>query len=154
MKKIIFLFVLALTLSNVSKSQIAMYFELGGPGFASFNLDTRFTGKNDGIGGRIGIGGFSIEAEGAIFVPMGLNYLIGAEGTKHFFEIGAGFTFVDYRSDVDEDGFLTSNFGHVSFGYRMQPVGRGFSLRAAIVPVFNDHGFLPYYAGFSFGYKF
>ncbi len=153
MKKLIFLSALALCLSNMATSQVAMFFELGGPGIASFNLDTRFTGRNDGIGGRVGVGGFKIEDEGAIFVPAGLNYLIGGD-TKHFFEVGAGFTYVDYTSDVDDDGIFTTNFGHLTFGYRMQPKTNGFSFRAAIVPIFNKHGFLPYYAGVSFGYKF
>lgn len=153
MKKPVFLFALALALASTTKSQVAMFFELGGPGIASFNLETRFTGRNDGIGGRIGVGGFKIEDDGAIFVPAGLNYLIGKD-TKHFFEVGAGFTYVDYTSDVDDDGIFTTHFGHLTFGYRMQPKTNGFSFRAAIVPIFNKHGFLPYYAGVSFGYKF
>jgi hypothetical protein len=153
MKKWIILTVMAVCLSNLARSQAAMYFELGGPGLASFNVDTRFTGRNDGIGGRIGIGGFSINDEGAIFVPVGLNYLIGKE-TKHFFEVGAGFTYVNYTSDINDDGIFETSFGHLSFGYRLQPRQNGFLFRAAIVPVFNSHGFLPYYAGVAFGYKF
>jgi hypothetical protein len=153
MKKFLFLSVLAICLTNLAKSQAAMFFELGGPGLASFNFDTRFTGRNDGIGGRIGVGGFSIDDEGAIFVPVGLNYLIGKE-TKHFFEVGAGFTYVNYTSSVTEEGMFQTSFGHLSFGYRMQPRSNGFLFRAAIVPVFNRNGFLPYFAGVSFGYKF
>ena len=153
MKKLIVISILVISLTNIARSQAAMYFELGGPGLASFNIDTRFTGRNDGIGGRIGVGGFSIDDEGGIFVPMGLNYLFGKD-TKHFFEIGAGFTYVDYSSDVSDEGIFTTSFGHASFGYRMQPRKNGFVFRAAIVPIFNKHGFLPYYAGVSFGYKF
>ncbi len=153
MKKWIVLTIMAVCLSNLARSQAAMFFELGGPGLASFNVDTRFTGRNDGIGGRIGVGGFSINDEGAIFVPVGLNYLIGKE-TKHFFEVGAGFTYVNYTSDINDDGIFETSFGHLSFGYRLQPRQNGFLFRAAIVPVFNSHGFLPYYAGVAFGYKF
>lgn len=154
MRKLFILSVLVFCLSNMARSQAAMFFELGGPGLASFNFDTRFTGRSDGIGGRIGVGGFSIDDEGAIFVPVGLNYLIGKE-TKHFFEVGAGFTYVDYTSDItDDDGMFRTSFGHLSFGYRMQPRRNGFLFRAAIVPVFNKNGFLPYFAGVSFGYKF
>jgi len=153
MKKLILLCVTALCITTMARSQAAMYFELGGPGVASFNFDTRFTGRSDGIGGRIGVGGFSINDEGAIFVPVGLNYLIGKE-TKHFFEVGAGFTYVNYSSVVLDDGIFETSFGHLSFGYRMQPQKNGFLFRAAIVPVFNKYGFLPYYAGVSFGYKF
>lgn len=153
MKKVIILSVLAICLTNMAKSQAAMFFELGGPGLASFNFDTRFTNRNDGIGGRIGIGGFSINDEGAVFVPVGINYLIGKE-TKHLFEVGAGFTYVNYSSSITEDGIFETSFGHLSFGYRMQPRKNGFLFRAAIVPVFNKYGFLPYFAGVSFGYKF
>ena len=152
MKKLLALFIFSFCISSLAKSQV-VYFELGGPGLASFNFDTRFTEKNDGIGGRIGFGGFSIDGEGGVFVPAGLNYLIG-KGTKHLLEVGAGFTYVNYSSDVTEEGIFTSSFGHVTFGYRIQPLEGGFSFRAAIVPVFNQHGFLPYYAGVSFGYKF
>ena len=84
MKKLLVLIVVSLSISTLAKSQAAVFFELGGPGLSSFNFDTRFTGRNDGIGGRIGVGGFSINDEGAVFVPIGLNYLIGKE-TKHFF---------------------------------------------------------------------
>ena len=154
MKKLVIFSVLGILFSVVARSQTAVFFELGGPGLASFNLDTRFTGKNDGIGGRIGVGGFRIDDEGAVFVPMGLNYLIGKQ-TKHFFEVGAGFTYVNYSSDItNDDGLFRTSFGHLSFGYRLQPIDNGFSFRAAIVPVFNKEGFLPYYAGVSFGYKF
>ena len=153
MKKFVVVSVLLICITQMAKSQAAVFFELGGPGLASFNLDTRFTGRNDGIGGRIGVGGFSIDDEGAVFVPIGLNYLVGKE-TKHFFEVGAGFTYVNYTSDVDNDGLFETSFGHLSFGYRLQPKTNGFSFRAAITPIFNRHGFLPYYGGVSFGYKF
>ncbi|MGZ5134680.1 MAG: hypothetical protein ACXWCG_06010 [Flavitalea sp.] len=153
MKKLIVVSVLIVCLTQIARSQAVVYFELGGPGLASFNFDTRFTGRNDGIGGRIGFGGFSIDGEGGIFIPVGLNYLIGKD-TKHFFEVGTGFTYVDYSSDVSDEGIFTTSFGSVSFGYRMQPRKNGFVFRAAIVPIFNKHGFLPYYAGVAFGYKF
>ena len=41
-----------------------IFFELGGPGLASFNFDTRFAKSESGLGGRIGFGGFSIRAGG------------------------------------------------------------------------------------------
>ena len=153
MKKFLVVTLVSIMFSQAVVSQTAVFFELAGPGLASFNFDTRFTGRNDGIGGRIGVGGFRIENEGAVFVPVGINYLIGKE-TKHFFEIGAGMTYVNYSSDVDEDGIFRTSFGHISFGYRLQPQRNGFSFRAAVVPIFNKYGFLPYYGGVSFGYKF
>src|SRR5688572_17553923 len=67
----------------------SVYFELGGPGLASFNFDTRFSGRPDGIGGRVGVGGFYIADEGVIFFPIGVNYLIGKDN-KHYFEVGGG----------------------------------------------------------------
>ena len=137
-----------------SKGQAAMsgYVELGGPGLASFNFDTRFAPKEDGLGGRVGIGGFSISGESIIFVPVGLNYLLGKD-TKNYFEIGGGVTPVFASSSVDDDNFSTT-FGHILFGYRMQPKEGGFLFRAFISPVFGSGFFIPYYGGVSFGYKF
>ncbi len=136
----------------------AVYFELGGPGIASFNFDTRFSKKEDGLGGRIGFGGFSIDKAGAIFIPAGLTYLIGKDG-KNYFELGAGATIVnsfDNNDDGfdDEDGTFETTFGHLNFGYRLQPADGGFFFRAAINPVFGKGFFIPYFAGVAFGYKF
>ena len=128
------------------------YVELGGPGLASFNFDTRFAPKEDGIGGRVGIGGFSLDGESVIFVPIGLNYLLGKD-TKNYFEIGGGVTPVFAKSSLDDDNFSTT-FGHILFGYRMQPKEGGFLFRAFISPVFGSGFFIPYYGGVSFGYKF
>ena len=151
-----FLFLIAFSLGiNIAFSQSAkaLYFELGGPGLASFNFDARFSKKEDGIGGRIGFGGFSIDRTGAVFIPVGLNYLIGKDG-KNYFELGGGvtpvFTFDNYNSS---DAFSTT-FGHLDFGYRLQPKDGGFFFRAAINPVFGKGFFFPYYGGVAFGYKF
>jgi hypothetical protein len=132
----------------------SVYFELGGPGLASFNFDTRFSARQDGIGGRIGIGGFSIDGSSAIFVPIGLNYLLGKDG-KNYFELGGGVTPVFVSDDLtDDDDNFTGTFGHLMFGYRLQPRNGGFTFRAFISPVFSGGFFLPYYGGVSFGYKF
>src|SRR6185295_1705005 len=99
----------------------SIYFEIGGPGVASFNFDTRFAPKEDGIGGRVGIGGFSIEGDGVVFIPIGLNYILGKDG-KNYFEIGAGVTPLIASGEFgDDDGTFTTTFGHLLFGYRMQP---------------------------------
>lgn len=155
MKKLILFFVLLLGISQMGKTQAAksVYFELGGPGLASFNFDTRFSKKEDGIGGRIGFGGFSIDGDGAVFVPMGLNYILGKD-SKNYFELGAGVTPVFISSGNTGDGDFTSTFGHLLFGYRMQPKDGGFTFRAFINPIFGEFGFVPYYGGVSFGYKF
>ncbi|HEX2608053.1 MAG TPA: hypothetical protein VHK91_11770 [Flavisolibacter sp.] len=161
MKKSFFAVALLFLSGSVFSQQAgkAIFFELGGPGLASFNYDTRFSKKEDGIGGRIGFGGFSVDGSGAIFIPAGLNYIIGKDG-KHYFELGAGATFVstfDKYSDPyygDDDGNFKSTFGHLNFGYRLQPREGGFFFRAAINPVFGKGFFVPYYGGISFGYKF
>jgi hypothetical protein len=36
----------------------------------------------------------------------------------------------------------------------MQPRSGGFTFRAFINPIFGSFGFVPYYGGVSFGYKF
>jgi hypothetical protein len=158
MKKLITLGFFLVIAVNVLKAQAAksVFFELGGPGLASFNFDTRFGNREDGLGGRIGVGGFSVkfddqESEGVVFIPIGLNYLIGHQ-TKHYFEVGAGITPVIVTNKTD--GTFGSTFGHLNFGYRLQPPGGGFTFRAFITPVFGSFGFIPYYGGVSFGFKF
>lgn len=170
MNKHLLLAALCLATATFSKAQTAaksVFAELGGPGLASINYDTRFTKKNGGIGGRIGVGGFSVDGEGIIAVPAAVNYLISKDN-KHFFEVGAGFTYINY---VGEDGYyyyngtttvyyeyergnFESSFGHISLGYRLQPPKGGFQFRAAITPVFGKDFFFPFYPSVSFGYKF
>lgn len=154
MKKIILGLFVFMGISKCINGQSAksIYFELGGPGLASFNFDTRFSGREDGIGGRIGFGGFRVDDVGALFIPIGVNYLLGKD-SKNYFELGGGVTPV-FISDASEDGNFTETFGHLIFGYRMQPRNGGFTFRAFICPVFNSNGFIPYYGGVSFGYKF
>lgn len=162
MKKIFFALMLLFVAINLNAQSPAKaaYFEIGGPGLASLNYDMRFTKSEDGIGGRIGVGGFSINDDydkvGVLFVPVGLNYLIGKD-KRHYFELGAGATFVSAHSsstNSTDDGNFRSTFGHLNFGYRLQPADGGFFFRAAINPVFGKGFFLPYYAGLAFGYKF
>ena len=150
--------VVAFSLSAIvchGQSAKSVFFELGGPGLASFNFDTRFSKREDGFGGRIGFGGFSIKSDGdnagVIFIPIGLNYLLGRDN-RNYFELGAGVTPV-FASDGG-DGNFSSTFGHLNFGYRLQPQDGGFTFRAFITPVFASFGFIPYYGGVSFGYKF
>ncbi|MBC7849619.1 MAG: hypothetical protein H7Y31_07780 [Chitinophagaceae bacterium] len=156
MKKCYTLILAIFVINTVSAQKAAksMYFELGGPGLASLNFDTRFGPRENGLGGRIGFGGFSIDGSGVVFIPVGLNYLIGKE-TKNYFEVGAGITPIFVSGDfTDDDGTFTSTFGHLNFGYRYQPQTAGFTFRAFITPIFGSFGFVPYYGGVSFGYKF
>ena len=141
-------------LSTIVKAQSpakSVFVELGGPGLASINYDMRFSPKEDGLGFRVGLGGFNIEDESVLFIPLGLNYLLGKD-QRNYFELGGGATLVS-GSGFGGETFNTT-FGHLNFGYRLQPKNGGFLFRAAIVPIFNSEGFVPYYAGISFGYKF
>jgi hypothetical protein len=138
----------------------AVYFEIGGPGLASINYDMRFTKSEDGIGGRIGMGGFSIGTSGdrttALFIPIGINYIKSKNG-KNYFELGAGVTPViikETSSFTSTSDNFNSTFGHLNIGYRLQPKEGGFFFRAAINPVFGKGFFWPYYGGLAFGYKF
>jgi hypothetical protein len=139
------------TQAGFSQAAKAVFIEAGGPGLASFNFDTRFSKKEDGIGGRIGVGGFTIEGEGAVFIPLTINYIIGKD-KKNYFEVGGGATFVPSSSAVD--GPLAKTSGHLNFGYRYQPEKGGVFFRATINPVFGQDFFWPYYGGLSLGYKF
>jgi hypothetical protein len=167
MKKIlisIFTLTFALPSLFAQKATKTAYVELGGAGLASANYDMRLMKKNDGLGFRIGVGGFSINdgysKTSVLFVPLGLNYLIGKDD-KHYFELGAGATIVSLRDrDVDpyyqnttNDKF-NSTFGHLYFGYRVQPKNGGFLFKAGLTPVFGKGFFVPYWAGISFGYAF
>lgn len=155
MKKLIFatiaLFILSFS-TQAQKAATSVYFEVLGPGVASFNVDTRFSKKEGGLGGRIGLGGFSVDGEGAVFVPIGLNYLLGKD-SKNYFEMGAGVTPV-FITGSDADSDLSSTFGHVLFGYRLQPKDGGFTFRAFVSPIFGEGFFWSYYGGLSLGYKF
>lgn len=154
MRKLLLLIVTCCGLSALQAQSPAkaVYVELGGPGLASINYDMRFAKRDDGLGFRVGLGGFSIDGESVVFFPAGLNYLL-TKDKRNYFEIGGGATFVAASSDYTDDTFSTT-FGHLSFGYRLQPRDGGFLFRAAVVPIFNSEGFIPYYAGVAFGYKF
>ncbi len=148
--------VAAASYTQAQKMGQSVFAEIGGPGLASINYDTRFTKQNGGIGGRIGIGGFSIDGASLLTVPMALNYLLSKDN-RNFFELGAGFTYLhisDRNSGSYNDDTFDASFGHLNIGYRLQPADGGFQFRAAITPIFNSDGFVPYYASLSFGYKF
>ena len=155
MKKLFILVVVVMAIGHTATAQSAksVYFELGGPGLASVNFDTRFGAKEGGLGGRIGVGGFSVGGSGVLFIPIAVNYLLGKD-TKNYFEIGAGITPVLGTGDLNDDGNFSGTFGHLNFGYRLQPQNGGFTFRAFITPIFGSGFFIPYFGGVSFGYKF
>lgn len=143
---------LAFNWSHAQSPAKSVYIELGGPGLASINYDMRFKPGENGLGFRAGVGGFAVDEASLVTIPVGLNYLLGKDN-RNYFEVGAGATFVTAGEDYTGETF-SGTFGHLSFGYRLQPVNGGFTFRAAIVPIFGQGGFIPYYAGISFGYKF
>ena len=144
--------------ANAQNAKVA-YAELGGPGLVSANFDMRFSQQEDGLGGRIGIGGFSINDTydgkvSLITVPVGLNYLIGKDG-KNYFEVGAGYTYINLGSKVESSSSnFESSFGNLTLGYRLAPANGGFMFKAQITPIFNKNLFWPYFGGIGFGYKF
>ena len=151
-----FVFTLTLATYSLASSQSAqsVYFELGGPGISSFNYDVRFSGREGGLGGRIGLGFSNIIDHGSsvTYLPLGINYLLGKD-KKHYFEIGGGFTPV-INSGPDADSAISESFGHLLLGYRFQPIQKGFTFRVFICPVYGSGILVPYYAGISGGYKF
>ena len=173
MKKIFVIFTistLTTTYSIAQKAAKSGYAELGGAGLASINYDMRIMNKEDGLGFRVGIGGFSVSSTynngntsntdklGIFTVPLELNYLLG-KNEKNYFELGAGATIVSLKNkstnntSADNEKF-SGTFGHLYMGYRLQPKDGGFLFRAGITPIFGKGYFIPYWAGISFGYKF
>lgn len=156
----------------------ALYVEAGGIGLPySFSYDTRLKkGASTGIGLRAGVGGFALEDENMLTIPMQLNWLFGKD--KSYFEVGVGATFVHYNGYEYFDDYIctpsgcsgageryagdfilpisneNSFMGTLSFGYRRMPVGSGVTWKAAITPLFNNNGFWPLFAGIGVGYKF
>lgn len=156
MRKILLIAIFTCLASQYVSAQSA-YAELGGPGLASINFDTRFSKKDDGIGGRVGVGGFTLndgfgDNVTMFFIPIGVNYLVGKD-EKNYFELGAGVTPVLGNVNGGSSDF-SGTFGHILLGYRMQPKIGGFTFRAFVCPIFGNGGFIPYYGGLSFGYKF
>ena len=154
MKDLIILVLLLLFLCPESKAQStqSVYFELGGPGIASLNYDRRFNGS-DGLGARIGFGAYGSDDDAIIYLPIGINYLLGKNG-RHYFELGGGFTPVLGHNDPDDDSVIADTFGHLLVGYRLQPANGGFSFRIFLCPVYGNGILVPYYAGLSLGYAF
>lgn len=144
-----------------AKAQVPMaaYVEVGGPGLISINYDTRFSQAEDGLGGRIGVGGLWAKGEESdrvsIFtLPVGLNYLFGKDG-KNYFEVGAGFTYLNVGSRLEsETSTFSGSFGNLTFGYRLAPENGGFLFKAQLTPIFGQGGFFPFFGGIGLGYKF
>ena len=160
MKRIAFIILIILVstnLLNAQKKSNVMFFEIGGPGLASFNYDRRFTNSDDGFGARIGVGGIgstNSESIGVITFPIGLNYLATGDH-KNYFELGINQTFLSANSNIfNSNNTITTSFTTLNFGYRLQPIKNGFVFKAAVNPIIVDGTFFPFYFGIGFGYKF
>lgn len=148
-----------------------VYVELGGNGIA-FNVmyESRFNNAADGLGFKLGAGGFSGSSTKMVTLPVGLNWLL-TKDNKNFFEMGFGATFLHYDEldywywpDGQGDQYpkevvgLTVNqknsiFGHMTLGYRRQPPTGGVTWGVAVTPQFNQNGFWPLWIGVKFGYS-
>lgn len=148
------------SLSN-SYSKV-VFVELGGPGIMSLNYDARFNKTAlGGLGFRVGAGALSgsssTSSTTAFSFPLGLNYL-ASKDNRNYFETGIGMTVLTASTHDDfftsDNGTSTAAFGHLQFGYRLQPQNGGFVFRASVNPLFSADGFFPFYGGISLGYKF
>lgn len=142
-----------MTGSSHTQAARSVYVELAGPGLASFNFDTRLSGKEDGIGARVGLGAFGIDGVAVLYIPVGVNYIFSHDG-RNYFEAGGGITAAITDGSIPYGKHFSTSFGHLLFGYRLQPERKGFIFRIFTGPIFSKGFFLPYYAGISFGYKF
>jgi len=148
-----------------------IYTELGGNGIA-FNAmyETRLKKAADGIGFKVGLGGFTSAYEKLFTLPLGVNWLL-TKDNKHFFEMGFGATFLHYDDKYDWGGggnydpypvdvaglsidAKNSVFGHMALGYRRQSENGGIMWGVAVTPHFNENGFWPVWFGVKFGYSF
>lgn len=160
MKKIITSIVLILFAATNSNAQAPqLYVEAGGPSVVGINFDSRFSKKENGIGGRVGVGGFFLNGSGALFVPVGINYLVGKPGTEEFLELGVNLTYVSALNngeEADKRNILADNWGSLTLGYRHQPKEKGFTYRLSLNPffAFKNKTFWPMYGGISIGYIF
>jgi hypothetical protein len=131
-----------------------VFVEAGGPGLLSVNYDMRFTKSKSGFGGRVGVGGWSLKESKLVFVPVGVNY-ITSKNNLDYFEAGVGYSFVSNSNTKPGDtGPFKKSFGFVNLGYRKQPADGGWFYKVALVPVFGDGFFWPYWVGAGIGYTF
>ena len=146
----------------------SVYLELLGNGLAySVNYDMRFKkNQQDGLGFRIGAGGFSItgydsdgvEVKGSLLTfPIELNYLIGKKRSALETGIGVSPLFLGAKIEVDDEKIGGTGSGanvFLNLGYRFQPLKKGFTARINWTPIINSGGFIPAWFGISLGYSF
>lgn len=133
-----------------------VFMQAGGPGLViSLNYDTRFGNSRTGLGAAAGFGYLPGKGSSLLTIPVQLNYLWGSY--QHYFELGAGATFMKYKSGTIgnfipfHDDTNKRFAGTTTIGYRYQPIDGGFNFKASLNPVFDRDHFYPY-AGVGFGY--
>ncbi len=154
-----------------SKPRQNVYVELGGNGLAFSGVyETRLRKSADGIGVKLGLGGYTNDYEKVITVPVGLNWLL-TKDNKHFFEMGLGATFLHFDNKdywgwpAPQDPYplniaglnvtaKNSVVGNFTMGYRRQPADGGIMWGVAVTPHLNNNGFWPVWFGVKFGYSF
>jgi glycine cleavage system aminomethyltransferase T len=157
---VIIFFCNLLTYSQENKTETTnqraqcVFGELGGNGLMfSANYDIRFAKKQNGFGGRAGLGFVtSIFFGSGLTVPVGINYLAGKRG--HYLEAGLGATIITLEGFTlfGEDINASSVAFVPSLGYRYQPLQNGFTGRIFVSPFISEGS--TFWAGISAGYKF
>lgn len=139
-----------------------VYLEIGGPGFLSVNYDQRFKGYR-GLGIRAGLGlipgtnaspGMQSATRMFLALPAEINYLAGTN--QDFAEFGAGFTVININNGTDNQKLTrdipsATVMGHITVGYRFQPVHKRMVFRIFLSPIFLKNYFALGYGGISFG---
>ncbi len=133
----------------------AVYGELYGRALIySINYDSRFQKKLTGMGFSAGVGALAVDGQSFVAIPFSINNLSGAHG--HYFESGAGVTFVNANvltfDDVSPDN-KSRLLATLTLGYRSQPVTSGLNFRAGLNFIAGSGVFIPYpyvSLGFSF----
>jgi hypothetical protein len=102
--------------------------------------------KRNGLGFRVGFGGFPTAGTSTYTIPVQINYLFGKK--NKFIEIGAGATIVDYElyetycyistnnQTVTDKAKSRHSFvaATIKLAYRYQPVKSVLNFRAGISP--------------------
>lgn len=131
--------------SPAEKTAIAVYANMGTPTLFTINLDTRFTKRQDGIGGRFGLGAWPTSDDLYIMIPIELNYLLGKN--DHYFNAGIGMGIV-------LDAMNNDIMGYLNLGYRYAPKRKGIIFKIAYAPFIAEGWRVPYGFSLAVGYKF
>ena len=155
--------------SHSTSHAFQLQLEVLGPGASSsFNIDSRLTKKENGIGFRVGVGitplGWLKDAcnSGSLnSFPIGINYLIGK--SQHLLEFGAGGVLLFmtgskvYCTGMEKSFFSeeTTNYWFTSVGYRYQRLHKkGMVYRIFVSPLFQKDFPVKLWGGVSIGYRF